>query len=158
ASDKISHLIGRIEGAAEEYYADFTKNDAKLKFDHIKSISKLSMRLLKSVDYESVKQIRRQNFEMYHKRFGKINELNLEIGSSVPLCYPLLVKNGNSLKQKLIENKIYIPTFWPKVKNDVDADSFEMRLYIDLLPLPLDQRYSEAEINYVINKIEEIGY
>ena len=53
-------------------------------------------------------------------------------------------------KQKLIEQKIYVPTLWPNVLCDSAAGSTARRLTRDILPLPCDQRYGPWEMDAVI--------
>lgn len=153
--NKFKHLLGRIEESGEAYHSIFKENEGKLAYDKAKLISNISLKILKSINYKRVQAKRTENFERYHEQFAEINELKPKKGVSVPLCYPLLIKNGNSLRKSLIENKIYTPTYWPKFPCLVKSSTFEYRLYNDLVALPVDQRYSEHEITYVIKKIKE---
>jgi hypothetical protein len=70
--------------------------------------------------------------------------------------YPLLVENGNFIKKKLIENKIYIPTLWPNVFDDTAKDSIEYYYVNNIVFLPLDQRYDITDMKYMMNILRNI--
>ncbi len=154
--DRIEHLIGRIEKGAQDYYSTFRANEQKLDSLPLRKMSILTERILRGVDYETVRQARNKNFQFYHKALGKINELTPVIEAELinaPLCYPFLKKGNNRLRSTLIENRIYIPTYWPNVYQYVETESWEFYLTDNLLALPIDQRYTEAEIQQVIDMI-----
>jgi hypothetical protein len=66
------------------------------------------------------------------------------------------VPNGRELKQRLIENKVFVPTYWPNsfIKNP--AGSWEEYLATNLVALPIDQRYRAVEMEEIIRFIETI--
>ena len=107
-------------------------------------MSNLTKAIMASIDYDKVAEIRRDNFELLHEKLKDLNELNFELDNeSVPMVYPFLIKR-DGLKQKLIDNKIFVATYWPMVKDKAPQDSFERYLYDYLLPLPVDQRYNRT--------------
>ncbi|EBN9364132.1 hypothetical protein D3L20_26980, partial [Salmonella enterica] len=71
-----------------------------------------------------------------------------------PLCYPFLSKN-NKLKEMLLKNEIYVPTYWNDVLSRVDINSIEYELVSKLIPLPCDQRYSYLQMQKIVNIILE---
>ena len=70
--------------------------------------------------------------------------------------YPLYIENGKSIREKLLQMKIYIPTLWPNVLDECREDELEYDLALNILPLPCDQRYSNKEISYVIEAIKNV--
>lgn len=75
--------------------------------------------------------------------------------NSVPLFVPILVKKEvrNSLRDYLINNKVYCPIHWPKshsLPSFMRADVF----YDSELSLVCDQRYDERQMEKVVNLIE----
>ena len=69
--------------------------------------------------------------------------------------YPYLINEGNVLKNKLIEEKIFIPTYWPNEKSWKNVnDSFDNFLKLNLIPLPIDQRYSSKQMKIILRKIK----
>ncbi len=140
---RFEHLLGRIDKGAEEFYGAFVSNDDSLMNQPIKKMSKLTQRLLASIDYKSVAEIRKRNFEYLDSKLSKNNLLNLDLSSNfVPLVYPYLVDSGVELKEKLINKKIFVATYWPNVRKWIEFnDAYEINLHNNLLPIPIDQRY-----------------
>ena len=71
------------------------------------------------------------------------------------MVYPLLVKSMDSdkeMRSELIENNIYIATYWAGQKDKGYGDKLEKYL----LPLPIDQRYSVEDMEYMVNKIKKL--
>lgn len=67
--------------------------------------------------------------------------------------YPLLLKLGNKIREKLLKMKIYIPTLWKNIIKNLPADDIEYKLAKNILPLPCDQRYGGME--YIVQLILE---
>jgi len=148
--NRFEHLLGRIDLGAEKFYNSFKKNDEALKNQPIKAMSKLTKRILQSIDYEDVIRKRRKNFSFLHENFKSVNLLNFTFGDIfVPMVYPLLLKNGSELKKILIEHKIFVATYWPNVREWVKNDSFENKLANQLVVLPIDQRYYMSEMKRI---------
>ncbi len=153
SNGRMSHLLKRIDLSASQGYNDFKTNDDSLSNLPIKTMSKLTKAILASIDYDKVAEIRRDNFEFLHEKLKDINELSFELDNeSVPMVYPFLIKR-DGLKQELINNKIFVATYWPMVKDKAPQDSFERYLYGYLLPLPVDQRYNTIDLKQILNLI-----
>lgn len=152
---RFEHLLGRIEKGAEAYYHKFKDNDDLFVGVPIKTMSNLTKRLMSSIDYKKVAEKRMQNFEYIHSVLSNTNLLKLNLSSnSVPLVYPYLIEPGTELKKNLIQNKIFVPTYWPNVIDWVPTNIFEHSLTQNLIVLPIDQRYSELEMNHILKKIK----
>jgi len=151
---RFEHLLGRMDVNAESFYTSFKRNDKALENQPIKIMSKLTQRILQSIDYNEVKRIRSNNFQTLHQSLEKINLLNFKLEkNTAPLAYPFLIENGKELKKKLIENKIFIATYWPNISEWCSTNSFEYYLMKNLLPLPIDQRYDKRVMNEIIEMI-----
>ncbi|MCK9453172.1 MAG: hypothetical protein M0Q90_15865 [Bacteroidales bacterium] len=151
--NRFGHLLGRVEEGAETYYNIFKENDISLIGQPIKVMSKLSKRLLHSIDYKHIAIQRIRNFLYLHEVLKDHNQLHFELKSDiVPMVYPLLIDDGSSLKKGLLQNKVFIATYWPNVLGWLkDEVFFEKYLYNNLIPLPVDQRYNEKEMLKIIN-------
>ena len=123
-----------------------------VKNEPIKLMSKLTDNFLHGIDYKFVEERRTKNFSHYFSRFVGINELNLHKVSGA-FAYPLLVKNGNMIRNALQQKKIYIPLLWPNVVIEMPESSLEYRFASDILPLPCDQRYDHENIEYVCDEV-----
>ena len=69
-----------------------------------------------------------------------------------PLVYPYFT-DDSTLKKKLIENKIFVATYWPNVYEWCKEESLEYQFADKIVAIPIDQRYGEEEMEYVIEKI-----
>lgn len=153
--DRMAHLLKRIDLSAEQGFADFRKVDDGLDNQPIRQMSKLTRRMMQSIGYEAAAQRRRANFQMLHEALGKENNIELPLnGDAVPMVYPFLVPI-NGLREKLIENKIFVARYWPNVLDWTTKDDIEYLLACQMQPLPVDQRYGEEEMNRIIEIIKK---
>ena len=68
------------------------------------------------------------------------------------MVYPFLIEDS-SLRQRLIDNKVFVATYWPNVKQVTTPGTIEYELTSNLIPLPIDQRYSSREMEMVLSII-----
>lgn len=154
AHDRISHILGRNEKSATEYYNAFIENEADFDTNEIHLVSDLSKNLLGAIPYEEVKAARTQNAAVLHKLLKKYNQLDYRPIEGT-FSYPLLVAKGEGLRKHLIQHKIYVPLLWPNVIQDSVPTSLAYRYAMNILPIPCDQRYSEEDMRYIYRLIEE---
>lgn len=149
--DRCSHLLKRIDSGASEGYDDFKVNSRSLCNQPIRRMSKLTKTLLSSIEFETVKKNRLANFNKLHEALKASNRFVVpEISSfKCPMIYPYFT-DDHGLRQKLIDNKIYVATYWPNVREWVTEDSQERELVEKLLPIPCDQRYDENAMQHII--------
>ena len=152
--DRVAHLVKRIDLSAEDGFKDFRRVDDGLDNQPIRKMSKLTQRMMQGVDYESAAQRRRANFQILHKALGKKNNLkfNLE-DDAVPMVYPFLVP-VKGLREKLIDNKIFVARYWPNVLDWTTNDDIDYLLAYQMQPLPTDQRYGKDDVNRIIKIIK----
>ena len=147
----MSHLLKRVDIGAEAGYKDFRENDDSLCNQDIKRMSKLTESILSSIDYKAINLKRRQNYAFLNDVLGESNLIHLGMDEdAVPLVYPYLTKDS-SLKQKLIDNKIFVATYWPNVKEWTTVEMLERDLFECLIPIPCDQRYDKQDMDRIIN-------
>ena len=146
---RFSHLLKRADVSAQFGYQDFCNNDDSLIDAEIKTISNLTKAIFNSIDIEKTKKQRLENFEYINKKLQLNNELKIELSSDdVPMVYPYLIKD-DGLRKKLIQNKIYIATYWEPMPENYPEGVFQK----DLLPLPIDQRYNIEELKRILEVI-----
>ncbi len=148
------HILGRFEGTASDFYERFMSHEKELAERPLRRMSKLTYNLLHGIDYEFCRMVRERNYNVLCAELSDINELDTVIPTG-PYMYPLLLKNAPQIRKALLERHIYIPLLWPNVLDDCGKDSLDHRLARDILPLPCDQRYSEADMRYVAQKVKE---
>lgn len=157
STELCSHLLKRIDMGAEEAYQDFIKNDKKLEFNGVYRMSRLTESLLSSIDFESIKKTRNENFQMLKYHLNDLNdfaEYVQEAEFECPMIYPFLREGNDLLKEHLISKKIYVATYWPVVQELItDEKSLEFKLVKDMIPLPIDQRLNERDMDYIVKII-----
>jgi len=155
SDDRMSHLFKRNEEGAEAGYADFQKNDASLIGQPIKQMSPTTKELLSSIDFDQVRQKRVKNFHQLHVALKLRNDTKLDIGSvACPMIYAFKTKN-KSLRHTLIDQKIFVATYWPNVFEWCSPEENDYQLAEDIIPLPIDQRYGEVEMQRIIQVVQE---
>ena len=152
---RCEHLLGRLDVSAEKFYKSFKKDESLLNNQPIKLMSKLTQRLLASIDYNEIAKKRQDNFNYLHSVLKEDNKLNIKLDlekETVPMIYPFLIDNGQELKKKLIENKIFVATYWPNVFEWVDKKQLEYLFARDIVYLPIDQRYDRVRLKNILEK------
>lgn len=151
----MTHLMKRIEyGNASAAYQDYLDYCASLVGQPIKKMSNLASALLINIDYENLKQRQIRNFKYLHSILGKDNSYKFDDfpDDTCPLSY-MFYSEDSGLRKKLIDNKIYVSTYWKETLGLVKKDSTEYRIVNYLLPLPCDHRYEKEDMDRIIEVI-----
>jgi len=156
AVDRCYHLLGRIESGPQACYSNYREAESTLKGRSICKMSKISKRILSSLDYGSIALKRERNFLFLHTHLAPINTYPIEIDATFkgPMIYPLLIEDGASLKEKLIKEQIYVATYWAEVKTRDGVPPLECSLVDDLVPLPIDQRYTLTDMQRIVAMVK----
>ena len=153
--ERMAHLLKRIDCGAEAGYSDFRKNDDALCHQAIKKMSKLTAAILSNIDHAEARKQRSENFQMLDRALGHTNHLHFVLNDDcVPMVYPYLT-NEDELKQKLIENKIFVATYWPNVMDWCKEKTWEYQLAQRTCFLPVDQRYGQEDMNKILNVLQK---
>lgn len=151
--DRMVHLLKRIDLSAEEGFVDFRRADDGLDNQPIRKMSKLTLRIMQSIDYEAAAMKRRENYLMLHKVLGEENNLELLFeDDAVPMVYPFLAPI-KGLREKLIENKVFVARYWQNVLDWTTKDDIEDLFAYQMQPLPIDQRYGVDDMKRIIDII-----
>ena len=154
--ERMSHLLISIDQSIEKGYESFRINNEVLSNNPIRRMSLLTERLLKSIDYEECRVIRNRNFRILNEALSEKNLLSIDpLAINGPLCYPFLSVKEN-IKKKLISKRVYAPVFWPNVFNWTTSKMFENYLSQNLVPLPIDHRYNEEDMERMINYLKQM--
>lgn len=155
SSSRMLFLLDRLDKSAEEAFSDYHKSEDTLDYDKIKKMSKITQFIMSSICYKSVADRRISNYIYLHDNLGSSNMLSVDLErKNVPMVYPFLSDDIN-LRKKLIDNKVYVASYWPNVQSWCNAESLENTLSQLLLPLPIDQRYSIDEMNFIVSVLKE---
>lgn len=150
--DVMSHLLIRKDYDAEKGYGDFSINDSKLDEYNVEGMSKLTKALMGNIDYEYAKKRRLSNFSYLWENLRTEFPISMT-NEDVPMVYPYYSKNGEELRKKLIEKRIYTATYWPELMVKAQEGSMEYDFVKNILSIPIDQRYGENEMEYIIEVI-----
>lgn len=150
---RMEHLLGRLEYTAEEYYESFQKAEEVFEMLPLRAMSVLTHTLLRAVNYDSVRNIRTDNYRELHKGLGAINQLKVPESIEGAFAYPLMVQNAANVRKMLIAEKIFIPVLWPDVLERVGKGSVEQRYVESIMPIPCDQRYNISDMQYLMERI-----
>jgi hypothetical protein len=154
--DRMSHLLISIDQSIEKGYDSFQTNNNALSHKPIRKMSFLTEYLLKSIDYEACRVARNKNFKVLHDELSDKNQLAIDNSSiNGPLCYPLLT-NKDNIKKKLISRRVFVPIYWPNVFKWTTDKMFENYLAQNLVPLPIDHRYNEEDMERIINYLKQM--
>lgn len=147
--DRMGFLLGRFERPSSEFYAAYAENNHFFANEPIKAMSPLTHNLLRGIDYATVARRRERNFARLDALLGPVNELELTAPAG-PFMYPLLVRDGERVRTALQRERIYVPLLWPYA---LDKDATARDLARNILPLPIDQRYDEGDMDYVAGRV-----
>lgn len=152
-----SHLIIRRDYGAEAGFKYYQQNETKLDNQPIKGMCRNTKDILCHINYDRVKAIRRKNFEYLHNTLGKSNQLNIPQANTFvcPMVYPYYINHGCDLRDRLIKNKIFVARYWPNVLDWCAKDSLEYILANNIIAIPIDQRYGEKEMKYIIKILND---
>ena len=151
--ERMGYLLERIDISPESGYSAFLNQSELLSDNPIKTMSRLTKRIMQSIDYGQVAERRRRNFEFLAAALNQKNGMSLPLNDdAVPMVYPFL-SDDSLLRQRLIENKVFVATYWPNVRDWCDEGSLEHQLASNLLPLPIDQRYDAEDMEKILQLI-----
>lgn len=153
--NRMVHLLKRIDLSAEEGFSDFRKVDDGLDNQPIRRMSKLTQRIMQSIDYEVAAKKRIENYQMLHEELEEENNLVLPHDEdAVPMVYPYFAPI-KGLREKLIEKKIFVARYWPNVLEWTTEKDIEYLLACQMQPLPIDQRYGKGDMKCIIDLIKK---
>lgn len=154
--ERMTFLTKRIDRSPQEAYADFQAHDEKLSAVGLRRMSRLTEAMMCSIDYTVKANQRIRNFHVLDDVLRATNNFKGDIDyATVPLVYPYLVADGVRLRQHLIDHQVFCARYWPNVLEWCKSSDFEYHLAENLVCLPIDQRYGEEEMNYILNLIDK---
>ncbi len=152
-----NHLLFRQHGLLEEGREWFLKNEKLLGKGGIRKISSFSKKILSRLNTELISGKRTENFERLHWQLGKINSFSQDLirahDGATPFCYPFLPMKKIE-HSALWKNGVFAPIFWPECNETKSpCTQYEKYFSANLLPLPIDQRYSISDMDHIAQVI-----
>ena len=151
---KQEYLNNSNNGLKEKFLEKYSKCNQWLSDNYSGlAIDSESLCILKNTNWGKDYLQRRLNAMILYKGIKSCHYVNsiFELEKmECPLFFPVIVKKSlrNSLRQELIDNRIYCPVHWPK------PTECESNLYDIELSLICDQRYDEEDMTRIVDVIQ----
>jgi hypothetical protein len=150
------HLLKRLDLSPEDGYLENKKHEQMLNFEPLKMMSKLTEKILASIDYDFVKARRKQNYKYLDKILGKNNKILFHMNEEdVPMVYPFYNENYLT-RDLLIKNKVYSAQYWESVLHNEYCNYFERMISASAVFFPIDQRYDTIDLESALKRLEVI--
>jgi hypothetical protein len=148
------YLLKAIETGTNAAYEDYLDNEKRISAAGVRKMSKLTKHLLSGIDYENTRKVRKRNFDYLNGVFAEFNDFETLDGACDAMVYPLVLKSdADRIRKKIVENRIYAPQWWKWVLDENDANEYEKHFAENLLPIPIDQRYTLDDMREMSNLI-----
>ena len=69
------------------------------------------------------------------------------------MVYPFMVEDGERIRRKLIEGKVFVAKYWPNIVDD-GIHKTEFLLSNQIVSIPCDQRYQEEDMERIVELLE----
>ncbi len=157
SNGRCSHLLKRWELDSNVAYPEFIANNMVLLDLPLSRMSRLTERHVQTIDWNNIKERRRENFAHLHTLLGDFNRLKVPAVDAVacPMVYPFWTDN-QELRKRLIAQKIYVATYWPNVLEWCKEGDLEYEFAQRLLAIPIDQRYTVEDMEYIAAAIRDV--
>ena len=155
SAQSMGYLLGRFESNASNFFGESKANNKRFGDVPLQTMSALTDNILCGVDYEHVKAVRNENYDVVCDALSGNNQLRNLRRPAVPFVYPLLVDGARRIRERAAKRFVYIPTLWPNVIKDSAAGKVARRYSADILPLPIDQRYDQQDMRRMIEVVRE---
>lgn len=135
-------LLERPIRTAEDYeidenmtYERIVKNEHRLDNEQLMYMSKTTEKIMSMINFEQEKLIRLNNFNKYHEKYGKYNELCFSLDKNeIPFVYPYYTFD-DQIGYELEKQGLLIYRYW----DGIPATFNEYSFYKHLVPIPLYQ-------------------
>lgn len=157
-SAQFSYLVTSREHGTNAAYREKQESDRYF-CGNYRGMSRITRGMLSSVDHESVRKRRSENFAALHGLLRKANRLELPEEAAPAFLYPFWPREGlepgADMKQRLVAEKIYVPTLWRELIMPEFAGTLEYSLSENVVFLPVDQRYTARDMEFLAQRVLE---
>lgn len=150
------YLQKASNSSSNEAYKDYQKAENQFAFG-LQNMSLLTRQYLNAIDYAEIQNRRLENFLVLHAVLRKYNEYTdkIDFTSKTAYMYPFLNCKNEIIRKELLTKKIYTPTWWKHMLDQPEITIAEKYLVKNLIPIPIDQRYTPYIMECVGNLIIE---
>ena len=149
SSDTALFMLQRIEyGCEGKAYQSRQINENRIDTEDCMKMSYLTRTILDGADYEYIRQKRRENFALACDLLDSVNCIEAAKyydDETVPMVYPLVVED-DGLLGRLQAAKHFQGHWWSYICDELPANAVEYWISRYMIPITIDQRYGEKEI------------
>lgn len=145
----------RFEHPGEDWHAIYQKIEEAMKVSLL-GMSRLSLMMLDRLDAQDIQKARRANFAYLRRQLGEYYLFkDMDDSDFVPFGFPMRHAEAGSLCEALRKRRIYVPRHWARLPSPAEQFLNEHKLAGELMTLPCDQRYSLADMAFMVDAILE---
>lgn len=148
---KAQYLVSGDVGLKKSFLLQLRQCNDELDADQrTLSMSVSSRRLLASVDFETIRNIRRKNAMTLSAGFSKLGLTVLYHEESAPIYIVVKHRDRDALQARLSTQDLYCPVLWPLPQEARSFSRFAREFEESMLAVPCDQRYGEADMETIL--------
>jgi dTDP-4-amino-4,6-dideoxygalactose transaminase len=120
-------------------------------------ISDLSGFMISCTDIGEIALRRKRNYQFLEEQMAchDISPACSLKPDDCPLVFPIRIRQRNMFRKYLMDHKIYCAVHWPFDGMMEETRTFAAENAASLISLPIDQRYGEDEMRYMVKVISE---
>ena len=145
--------INDINSNCKEIFLNLFNRSNQLITDYKnKKMDEESLKILQTINIEEIIEKRIFNSKIIEENFVNCDDAKLLYNyknGDCPIFVPIILKNRDYIRKKLIDNNVYCPIHWPNFNN------FKNKMYANELSLICDQRYDEKDMKREVKIILE---
>lgn len=154
----LDHLVLRDRAPGAEALAAYAMNNGLMRTVPLRA-SMVTEALLLHTDREAARKARVANFNALHALLGGDNRLPVDPdGVTGAIGYPFLPP-APVPHRALHARGLFVPCYWPDVLQRADPEgrfATDRRLAQEVLPLPIDQRYTPDDMEEVARRVKAL--
>lgn len=136
----------------EEWFSAFQRVE-QAQTVSLEKISDVAQTVLETTPLKPMSNARLRNYNFLHDRLGDIALYPESAKRWIPLCFPVLSDNADGLVGYLAQNRIFCPRYWRDLPVGTGAFADAHMLSNMIVGLPCDQRYSEQDMDRIVNLV-----
>ncbi len=166
---RLAHRLKCIDLGEDAVYDEYVQNELGIAQQYT-GMSRLTKRLMQSIDYETVQKRRYRNYRYLFEQFGRLGGLQVDDHPVSPMAFVMLASDGGSCSgldglshgeldcsfvDRIRKRGVMAVNWWRHVMLSAGPGSFEHLLADRLVQVPIDQRYDESDMAFVKDVIIE---
>lgn len=147
--------LAKIKGS-NEAYGSYLANERRIGSGY-RGMNPMVQAAVCGMDWKMIRDVRGRNLAVLVKELGGFAAPYFDFDSGLPIWFPLYFES-DCLRERLISRSIWVPRLWKRILSMDGVTKVESDMARWLLPLPIDQRYSEDDMRLLSAVVlDEIG-